>query len=200
MSVRLPIYRLTPERRVQIVCARSSRRCSAANRQARGARRCGRRFLGRGCRGGRSADRRHLGSRSGPTVECIATAVSRLAEGGVFGRRRSACTRGRDARFWRRWAVHHRRAPAGAHSLRDAQRRQTRPAELDVQARYGVMVRNPGVDGPDLLPVVGGGGKFTLSLGDKGRPIGFHGRGGRPARLSWSTRSDPTRPKRASGS
>jgi hypothetical protein len=47
--------------------------------------------------------------------------------------------------------------------------------ELDVQARYGVMVRNPGVEGPDLLPVVGGGGKFTLILGDKGRPVGFHG-------------------------
>ena len=37
------------------------------------------------------------------------------------------------------------------------------------------MVRNPGVEGPDLLPVVGGGGKFTLNLGDKGRPVGFHG-------------------------
>jgi hypothetical protein len=47
--------------------------------------------------------------------------------------------------------------------------------ELDVQARYGVVVRNPGMDGPDLLPVVGGGGNFALTLGDKGRPIGFHG-------------------------
>ena len=43
---------------------------------------------------------------------------------------------------------------------------------LDVQARYGVAVRNPGIDGePDLLPVVGGGGKFALPLGDEGRPI-----------------------------
>jgi hypothetical protein len=47
---------------------------------------------------------------------------------------------------------------------------------LDVQARYGVAVRNPGVDGaPDLLPVVGGGGKFSLALGDEGRPIAYHG-------------------------
>ncbi len=48
--------------------------------------------------------------------------------------------------------------------------------QLDVQARYGVSVRNPGVDGePDVLPVVGGGGKFSLTLGDGGRPIAYHG-------------------------
>jgi uncharacterized protein DUF6345 len=52
-------------------------------------------------------------------------------------------------------------------------KRENRP--LDVQARYAVTVRNPGVDGPELLPVVGGGGKFSLMLGDKGRPIGYHG-------------------------
>ncbi|HKH17960.1 MAG TPA: DUF6345 domain-containing protein [Solirubrobacteraceae bacterium] len=47
---------------------------------------------------------------------------------------------------------------------------------LDVQARYGVAVRNPGVEGaPDLLPVVGGGGKFTLTLGDEGRPVAYYG-------------------------
>ena len=47
---------------------------------------------------------------------------------------------------------------------------------LDVQARYGVAVRNPGIDGaPELLPVVGGGGKFGLRLGDKGRPIAYQG-------------------------
>ncbi|MBD0329314.1 MAG: hypothetical protein ICV64_04340 [Thermoleophilia bacterium] len=47
--------------------------------------------------------------------------------------------------------------------------------ELDVQARFTVTVRNPGVDGPDLLPVVGGGGKFKAIFGDNGRPIGLHG-------------------------
>jgi hypothetical protein len=52
--------------------------------------------------------------------------------------------------------------------------------QLDTRARYGVMVRNPGVDGPELLPVVGGGGKLTLTLGDGGRPIGLQ-RQWRPA-------------------
>jgi Family of unknown function (DUF6345) len=48
--------------------------------------------------------------------------------------------------------------------------------KLDVQARYAVTVRNPGIDGaPELLPIVGGGGKFALTLGDEGRPIAFHG-------------------------
>jgi hypothetical protein len=47
---------------------------------------------------------------------------------------------------------------------------------LDIQARYGVAVRNPGVDGaPGLLPVVGGGGKFALRLGDGGRPVAYQG-------------------------
>jgi hypothetical protein len=47
---------------------------------------------------------------------------------------------------------------------------------LDIQARYGVEVRNPGVDGaPELLPVVGGGGKFVLTLGEGGRPVAYHG-------------------------
>lgn len=47
---------------------------------------------------------------------------------------------------------------------------------LDIQARYAVGVRNPGVEGaPDLLPIVGGGGKFNLALGDKGRPVGYSG-------------------------
>jgi hypothetical protein len=47
---------------------------------------------------------------------------------------------------------------------------------LDVQARYGVAVRNPGIEGePELLPVVGGGGKFALRLGDGGRPIAYQG-------------------------
>lgn len=54
-------------------------------------------------------------------------------------------------------------------------KRRTRHG-LDVQARYGVAVRNPGIDGePELLPVVGGGGKFALRLGDKGRPIAYQG-------------------------
>lgn len=53
---------------------------------------------------------------------------------------------------------------------------RTRRHRLDVQARYGVAVRNPGVEGaPDLLPVVGGGGKFTLTLGDEGRPLAYQG-------------------------
>lgn len=47
---------------------------------------------------------------------------------------------------------------------------------LDVQARYAVGVRNPGVEGaPDVLPVVGGGGKFNIAFGDKGRPVGYSG-------------------------
>src|SRR4051794_22558045 len=47
---------------------------------------------------------------------------------------------------------------------------------LDIQARYGVGVRNPGLDDePALLPVVGGGGKFALRLGDNGRPIAYQG-------------------------
>jgi hypothetical protein len=46
--------------------------------------------------------------------------------------------------------------------------------QLDTQARYGVMVRNPSGNGPELVPVVGGGGKLTLTLGDGGRPIGLH--------------------------
>jgi hypothetical protein len=54
-------------------------------------------------------------------------------------------------------------------------KRRSRRA-LDVAARYAITVRNPGVAGePDLLPVIGGGGKFALRLGDKGRPIAFHG-------------------------
>jgi hypothetical protein len=51
-------------------------------------------------------------------------------------------------------------------------KRQNRP--LDIQARYTVAVRNPG-KGEKRLPLVGGGGKFTLILGDEGRPIGYHG-------------------------
>lgn len=48
--------------------------------------------------------------------------------------------------------------------------------QLDVQVRHGVAVRNPGVDGePELLPVVGGGGKFVLTLGDGGRPVAYQG-------------------------
>ena len=46
---------------------------------------------------------------------------------------------------------------------------------LDVQARYGLTVRNPGIDGePDRLPVVGGGGKLTLTFGDGERRIGLY--------------------------
>ena len=45
--------------------------------------------------------------------------------------------------------------------------------QLDTQARYAVMVRNPGDDGPELLPMIGGGGKVTLTLGDAGHPIGL---------------------------
>jgi Family of unknown function (DUF6345) len=47
--------------------------------------------------------------------------------------------------------------------------------QLDVQARYAVTVRNPANGGSDTVPVVGGGGNFNLTLGEKGRPIGFHG-------------------------
>jgi hypothetical protein len=47
---------------------------------------------------------------------------------------------------------------------------------LDVQTRYAVGVRNPGVDGqPDLLPIVGGGGKFNVAFGHEGRPVGYSG-------------------------
>lgn len=47
---------------------------------------------------------------------------------------------------------------------------------LDVQARYGVKVRNPGIEGePEHLPLVGGGGKLAVTLGDEGRPLAFQG-------------------------
>lgn len=49
---------------------------------------------------------------------------------------------------------------------------------LDVQARYEVTVSVPGPDG--AIPVVGGGGKFKLTMGDGGGVIGFSG-GWRPA-------------------
>jgi hypothetical protein len=52
---------------------------------------------------------------------------------------------------------------------------------LDVQARYAVTVRNPGVDDQAArLPLVGGGGKVALTLGHEGRPLAFQG-GWRPA-------------------
>lgn len=55
---------------------------------------------------------------------------------------------------------------------------------LDIQARYAIGVRNPGVEGaPDLLPIVGGGGKFNLALGHKGRPVGYSG--------LWRTTGEP---------
>lgn len=45
---------------------------------------------------------------------------------------------------------------------------------LDTQARYGVTVENPGVEGQAArLPLVGGGGKLAVTLGDEGRPVGF---------------------------
>ena len=58
---------------------------------------------------------------------------------------------------------------------------------LDIQARYAVGVRNPGVEGaPDLLPIVGGGGN-SISLSEtKDVPSATRGCGERPARLSWS--------------
>jgi Family of unknown function (DUF6345) len=47
---------------------------------------------------------------------------------------------------------------------------------LDVQARYEVTVRNPGIEGePARLPLVGGGGKVAVTLGDEGRPLSFQG-------------------------
>lgn len=47
---------------------------------------------------------------------------------------------------------------------------------LDVQARYGVTVENPGIEGQaGQLPIVGGGGKLAVTLGDEGRPVGFQG-------------------------
>ena len=46
---------------------------------------------------------------------------------------------------------------------------------LDVQARYGLTVLNPGIEGePDRLPLVGGGGKLTVTFGDGERRIGLH--------------------------
>ncbi len=51
---------------------------------------------------------------------------------------------------------------------------------LDVQARYGVTVENPGIEGQAArLPLVGGGGKLAVTLGDEGRPVGLQG-GWRP--------------------
>lgn len=54
----------------------------------------------------------------------------------------------------------------------DGERRQSR---LDVQARYQVTVSNPGVKGePERLPLVGGGGKVSVTLAAQGRPVSLH--------------------------
>lgn len=68
------------------------------------------------------------------------------------------------------------RLPVGRSVLATRSRGRRTERLLDLQARYQVKVRNPGIeDAPKLLPVVGGGGKFTLTLGDRGRPIGYQG-------------------------
>jgi hypothetical protein len=55
----------------------------------------------------------------------------------------------------------------------DQGRREEFP--LEVAARYAVTVANPGVEGePDRIPVVGGGGKLTLSFGDEERLVGLY--------------------------
>ena len=45
---------------------------------------------------------------------------------------------------------------------------------LDVQARYAVTLRNPGVEGePERLPMIGGGGKVSVTFGGGAKPIGL---------------------------
>ncbi len=47
--------------------------------------------------------------------------------------------------------------------------------QVEVAARYAVTLANPGVEGePDRIPVVGGGGKLTLSFGEEERLAGLH--------------------------
>ena len=74
--------------------------------------------------------------------------------------------------------------PAGRTHVASRTRGKRTNHALDIQARFGVYVRNPGVRGePDLLPVVGGGGKFKVTIGDKGAPLAYHGlwrRAGKP--------------------
>ncbi len=66
--------------------------------------------------------------------------------------------------------------PIGGTRVAEQTKGERRTRMLDLQARYAVGVRNPDVPGqPDLLPVVGGGGKFALALGDGGRPIAYRG-------------------------
>jgi hypothetical protein len=55
----------------------------------------------------------------------------------------------------------------------DRRGEQRADRELDVQARYAVSVALPGSD--TAVPVVGGGGKFKLFLGDGGNVIGYSG-------------------------
>ncbi|KRF46609.1 DUF6345 domain-containing protein [Terrabacter sp. Soil810] len=55
-------------------------------------------------------------------------------------------------------------------------RADRRSRQLDVQARFVLGIRNPGVDSESkVLPVIGGGGKLTLTFGDGGRLIGANG-------------------------
>lgn len=55
----------------------------------------------------------------------------------------------------------------------DRRSRKRADRELDVQARYAVIVSLPGFDA--AIPLVGGGGKFKLIMGDGGDVIGYSG-------------------------
>ncbi|KRC88870.1 hypothetical protein ASE25_13715 [Terrabacter sp. Root85] len=69
--------------------------------------------------------------------------------------------------------------PGGTHVAARARRRaraDRRTRQLDVQARFTLGIRNPGVDSePKVLPVIGGGGKLSFTFGDGGRLIGANG-------------------------
>lgn len=69
--------------------------------------------------------------------------------------------------------------PGGTHVATRGRRRartDRRTRQLDVQARFALGVRNPGVESePKILPVIGGGGKLSFTFGDRGRLIGASG-------------------------
>jgi hypothetical protein len=64
----------------------------------------------------------------------------------------------------------------GTHvAVLDRRRQARHHHRLDVQVGYGVRLTLPASEGPMPVPIVGGGGKFVLTLGHEGRAIGFRG-------------------------
>lgn len=65
-------------------------------------------------------------------------------------------------------------------SFFDANKQKREDVRLDIQAKYAVNMRIAGKSGEvQTLPVIGGGGDFTITYGEQGKLIGFSG-GWRP--------------------